>query len=596
METQSRHFAYRILAFNGLLLIAVLVLVALASAAIYDSTRQDAVDQAQARQELLALQTARGIETFYSSLISDLRWIRHPTEASQTPEPKTELARKKGTSLDQSDEATVSRQLGGRVRELFVYNKETETVVSLRRQSKLTAAQLPEEMHQWLKGVDRVKVSSLVQLNGRPVSLVAASFGQDDPMLIVAVVPGDQLDYNFLRLFTDQNSAGVTLADSQLQVITSTNRDLSGLNLGDFSNAGLREMISDFEAHPVMTSRLFAQPLSIHGMILGPRMVTLTPVSVAQEHWVLFFAQPVANIDAAVNKLFKRAVYWAACVAALVTAILVSTALQMIRWRFRLDRVRHEALEREIRQARLIQQQWLPDLSTAPPEMDVAAVNLPANHISGDFYNWFRLPDGRLAVVIGDVTGHGMVAAFLMATTQLIVRNTLARLPDPGTAMEEVNRQLTSQMFRGQFVTMLILTLDFERKRIDVASAGHPPPLIVRDGTIGPLEVQAELVLGVEKDVRYPTQRFTLPESSGLLLYTDGVVDAEGAADESFGLKRLQESLDGHSASAHDMVEAVVASVQQFQRGHELEDDLTLLAIQWRQTTAPLPVQLVAGA
>jgi serine phosphatase RsbU (regulator of sigma subunit) len=594
METQSRHFAYRILAFNGLLLIAVLGLVALASAAIYDSTCQDALIQAQARQELLAQQTARGIETFYTSLSSDLAWITRgpqapPATGAVTPGRRAEAAR------DPREERLVTEQLGGRVRELFVYNKQTEAIVSLlTQQTRLTTAQLPEEMHQWLHGVDRVKVSSLVQLNGRAVSLVAASFGRDDPLLIVAVVPGDQLDFNFLRLLTDKNSAGATLADSQLRVITSTNRKLTGLNLGQFDNGDLRDMLHAFEDRPVLTSHLFSEPLDIHGITLGPRMVTLAPVSVAQEHWVLFFAEPVGNIEVNVDKLFKRAVYWAAFVAVSITAVLVSAAVQMIRWRFRLDRIRHEALEREVRQARLIQQQWLPDLSTAPPEMDVAAVNLPANHISGDFYNWFRLPDGRLAVVIGDVTGHGMVAAFLMATTQLIVRNTLARLPDPGTAMEEVNRQLTSQMFRGQFVTMLILTLDFERKRIDVASAGHPAPLIVGDGSVRSLEVQAELVLGVEKDVRYPTQRFTLPDSSGLLLYTDGVVDAEGAADESFGLRRLQESLGGHSGSATEMVEAVIASVQQFQGGRDLEDDLTMLAVQWRQTAAALPVQLVA--
>ena len=92
--------------------------------------------------------------------------------------------------------------------------------------------------------------------------------------------------------------------------------------------------------------------------------------------------------------------------------------------------------------------------------VDLAAANFPANHISGDFYNWFELPDGRVAVVIGDVTGHGMSAAFLMATTQLLVRTTMQRVTDPAACLEEVNRQLCTLVFNEQFVTLQILVLD----------------------------------------------------------------------------------------------------------------------------------------
>jgi serine phosphatase RsbU (regulator of sigma subunit) len=592
MEEQSRHFAFRILAFHGVLLLVVLALLGLASLAIYDSARQDAVEQATVRQELLAQQTGRGIETFYSALISDLGWIwrQGPTQTPPPPGATSSTPRRTEAGRDRSDERLVSAQLGGRVSALFAYNKQTDAVVSiLPKQATLTSAQLPEEMQQWLRGVEQVKVSSLVELNGKGVCLVAASFSSTDPLLLVAVVPGEQIDRNFLRSLNDQNSAGVTLADSRLDVMTSTNRNLTGLNLADFDDPGALDMLRTFQEQRKTVSRLFRTSLNIRGVPLGPRLLTLAPVAVAQEHWVLLFAQPVQNIDSSVNRLFSRAAYWAVLVAASITAILVSTALQMIRWQSRLHRQQHQALEQELQQARRIQKQWLPE--TIPPGLDVAATNQPANHISGDFYNWFPLPDGRHAVVIGDVTGHGMAAAFLMATTQLLVRNTMVRIPDPGTAMEEVNNQLTSQMFRGQFVTMLILTLDFEKRRLDAASAGHPPPLIFRDNNVCPLELQADLVLGVEKQVRYSTQRFTLPESSGLLLYTDGVVDVEGDDHEIFGIQRLKQSLAGGAArfvTAHDMIDAVLQAVQRFHSGRELEDDLTLVAIQWRRAAAAM--------
>jgi sigma-B regulation protein RsbU (phosphoserine phosphatase) len=316
-------------------------------------------------------------------------------------------------------------------------------------------------------------------------------------------------------------------------------------------------------------------------------MITLAPVNIAQEHWMLFLAQPMSNIDASITPLFTRTLYWAAFLAASITAVLVSTSLQLIRAQSRLDRERRRSMEREILQARRIQQQWLPEMSSAPEGLDVAAINQPANQISGDFYNWFALPDGRSAIVIGDVTGHGMTAAFLMATTQLLVRNILYSTPDPGRAMEEVNRQLSSQMFRGQFVTMLIIAVDLEKKEIEVASAGHPAPLVLQNGKVYPLDSQAQLVLGIERDVQYPTQRFSLPEASGLLLYTDGVIDAIGSGDERFGLRRVVHSLNSPLPSAREMIGAVTAAVKQFRGPVDLHDDLTLVAIQWKKTATP---------
>jgi sigma-B regulation protein RsbU (phosphoserine phosphatase) len=135
-------------------------------------------------------------------------------------------------------------------------------------------------------------------------------------------------------------------------------------------------------------------------------------------------------------------------------------------------------LNRELAQAREIQLAWLPDNDDDPPNIDLFAVNAPASHISGDFYNWFQLPDGRTVVVIGDVTGHGMAAAFLMATTQLLVRTTMPRVLDPARCLEEINRQLCVQVFNGQFFTMLIAVLDVRNGTVDVATAWHPRPLV----------------------------------------------------------------------------------------------------------------------
>jgi hypothetical protein len=634
MSNRPRHFVYRILALHGFLLLAVLTLVILASAEIYQATRQDLVAQAASRQELLADQTCRGIENFYASIINNLDWIQGPPEAATAAPGQPAVPSANATLTTRLERfganplATqlVAEQLGDRISALFVYNKLSGEVTGyLPQKTTLDSKQLPPEMQTWLRGITATRVSRFMKLNGEGVSLVAAPFGilpplpqgaggrrgqlgrgyggggggggggatrparnatpqpPPGPRVLVAVVPGSEIESNFLPLLNDENNCSATLVDAQLQVITSSNPVLAGMNLASFDNPDLRDMVAAYQSNPKTMTRLFSEPLSVMGAQLGPRMVTLAPVPVAQDDWALLLAYPVANIDAQVRTLFNRAVVWAAFVALSITAILVSTAIQMIRFQAGLENVRHQVLTRELTQARRIQEQWLPQLASAPVDLDLAAINRPASHISGDFYNWFDLPDGRHAVVIGDVTGHGMAAAFLMSTTQLLVRNAMARIADPGTAMEEVNRQLGAQMFQGQFVTMLIITMDVQRHEMEVASAGHPPPLIVTDGIARKLPVEAQLVLGVEKEVSYPTQSFALPEMSSLLLYTDGVLDTRSPTGERFGAARLLAAVNRRAQTAAEMLQSASDAVEQFRAGEELDDDLTMVAIQLRK-------------
>lgn len=606
---EHRRFVIRILLIHGLLLAGVLALVILASAEIYQSTRDEAIEQARIRQELLAHQTCLGIESYYTSIIDALGWIEDRQEFSFNV-LHDQRTRDMTAGLERGAKPVaaqlVGEQLGNRVSALFVYNQRTKGVIPiLPAQSTLDSSHLPTEIHDWLLKVKQTSVSRFMQLDGQGVSLVAAPFNHAilpatfrplEPRLLVAVVPGQEIESNFLPLLTNQNSAA-TLVDSRLQVITSSNKSLIGLNLGSFDNDDARDMVLAYNAHPKTVTQLFNEPLSIRGIRLGRRMVTLAPVHIGRDEWGLFFAYPVVAIEAQVNSLFKRAVIWAGIFAISMTAILFSTAVQMIRFRLRLERVRHQILKRELSQARRIQEKWLPNSSTVPHQLDIAAINDPASHISGDFYNWFELPDGRQAIVIGDVTGHGMAAAFLMATTQLLVRNAMMLLAEPGAALAEVNRQLTTQMFHGQFVTMLVILLDLEKNRMEVASAGHPPPLIAQNGKWRPLQVESQLVLGVESDVSYPTQRFDIPDLSAILLYTDGVLDAHGSDYDYFGAARLLQALAGPLQNAQEIIAAVRNHVRDFCAGQELDDDLTMVAITLRKTSAryPQPRRLTIG-
>ena len=177
-----------------------------------------------------------------------------------------------------------------------------------------------------------------------------------------------------------------------------------------------------------------------------------------------------------------------------------------------------------------------------------------------------------------------MAAAFLMATCQLLVRNALVQNQDPGRTLEEVNRQLCSQQFTGQFVTLMVTIVDPATGRLDVACAGHPPPLVGdADAGFRPMDVQAELVLGIESDMDFPTQTFDLPAGACLLLYTDGVTEAEAPDGERYSTDLLAASLDRHLDNADDLARAVRAAVDDFREGQPIADDLTYVAVHLEQ-------------
>jgi len=268
----------------------------------------------------------------------------------------------------------------------------------------------------------------------------------------------------------------------------------------------------------------------------------------------------------------------------------VSTSVQLIRGRSRLERVRREMIEKELNQARAIQLAWLPDRrGEQPAAAEIEAINQPASHISGDFYNWFDLPDGRTVVTIGDVTGHGMAAAFFMATTQLLVRTTMQRVYDPGRCLTEVNHLLCGQAYSGQFVTILVMVMDPDRGVVEIASAGQGGPLVRRDdGRFETLPVQPQLVLAVEEDLTYPTETYPLAPRTSMLLYTDGATDVQSPTGERFSLEALQRSLAGQYDSARSLVEAAVEAIDAFRGGTELTDDLTLVAVQVRAVPEPV--------
>jgi serine phosphatase RsbU (regulator of sigma subunit) len=198
--------------------------------------------------------------------------------------------------------------------------------------------------------------------------------------------------------------------------------------------------------------------------------------------------------------------------------------------------------------------------------------------VGGDVYDFLELGDGRLAVVLGDVTGHGVEATADMAMAKFVFRSLAREHSEPSDFLAAANDVVAEEIAPGKFITMVYLAVDRARGEVACAGAGHPPPRIVhRDGRVVGLDATG-LVLGVDVGQRYEEVRAELPVGSAIVLYTDGVIEARREG-ELYGVERLDELLSARrELSAAELAHAVVADCRTF-AGGELLDDCAVVVI-----------------
>ncbi|HEY7088481.1 MAG TPA: PP2C family protein-serine/threonine phosphatase [Tepidisphaeraceae bacterium] len=596
MEESARRFARWVLLIHLLLLAGVVALVYLAAKEVYFAARQQAIEQAARRQALLTEQTSRGIESFYSSIVDNFELMGRTDQGEEPATAPAEQAAIVARIRPREARALIApvlwQQLRNRASHFIIVDRSMmQPALILPEGTMEPGRKMVEQTAAWLAGVNGPAVSKLVNVFGdQPSTLVCVPVGPNNRTLLVAVVPLKKIEEQFLQAVNANKLMSAMLLDENLRVMAGFNPSLIGLSVADdASDPNIRRLAERYLKLGAAGTEVIESGFNLGDHRFEGGIVSIQPVEISGKRWWLTIGSSFSEVDSVVKPTFRSALTWALFVVGSITAILVSTAFQMIRSRARLERTRREMLERELSQARQIQLAWLPEADGDLQRVTLSAVNKPASHISGDFYNWFDLPDGRVCVVIGDVTGHGMSAAFLMATTQLLTRAIMPRVTDPGRCLEEVNRQLCQQMFNGQFVTMLIVVVDPANSRMDVAAAGHPPPLIGNGESFKALEVDTHLVLGVEPDVKYRSQSVDLPQHAWVVLYTDGVVETYSPDGRQFGVKGLVATLQAKSndADAQSISRRVVEAVDAFRAGGEVKDDLTLVTIQPQPITQP---------
>jgi sigma-B regulation protein RsbU (phosphoserine phosphatase) len=204
--------------------------------------------------------------------------------------------------------------------------------------------------------------------------------------------------------------------------------------------------------------------------------------------------------------------------------------------------------------------------------------------VGGDLYDFFLLDDNHLLFLVGDVSDKGVPAALFMAVTKTLLKGMADPGLSPGELLSRVNRELCQGNDTSMFVTLFCAIMDLESGKVAFANGGHNPPLLLReDGTVTWLEVPPGLVLGILEESDYTEAFVQLAMGDQLLLYTDGVTEAQNEAGEFYSEPRLLGLAEQNgSKSPQELVQQVLASVYTFVGQASQADDITLLAVRFR--------------
>ena len=255
----------------------------------------------------------------------------------------------------------------------------------------------------------------------------------------------------------------------------------------------------------------------------------------------------------------------------------VVAALREAELKSQLDQVNHD-----LDIARSIQQDLLPAESPKLEDFDIAGWNKPANQTGGDYFDWQSLPDGRLAISLGDATGHGIGPALVSALCRAYARASLVADSEHHQVLDRLNRLLAEDLSANRFVTFALLFLEPEKAEVEVLSAGHGPILCYRHATQEMENLEAQgIPLGMIAGVSYENALVRrLAPNDMIVLVTDGFYEWENRKGEEFGLQRLESTIrQSHDCSAEEVISKLRSAVEEFCGGTEQKDDLTAVVL-----------------
>jgi serine phosphatase RsbU (regulator of sigma subunit) len=235
-------------------------------------------------------------------------------------------------------------------------------------------------------------------------------------------------------------------------------------------------------------------------------------------------------------------------------------------------------MARDLDQAAEIQRSFLPSVAPKVRGLDLAGHNAPCRTVGGDYFDFFRYGESRVALVLGDVSGKGMPASLLMMGLQARVQVLIEEPKDLAGVMTRLNRITSANCPSNRFITFFFCIVDGDTGEVAYCNAGHNPPLIVRkSGATEELQGGGP-VLGILRSIEYDSYRTQLEEGDTLVIYSDGVTEAANPASEEFEIERLGEAVArSRMLPAQEILAGVNRAVAEFTAGAPQSDDITLV-------------------
>ena len=241
--------------------------------------------------------------------------------------------------------------------------------------------------------------------------------------------------------------------------------------------------------------------------------------------------------------------------------------------------VEQERLQRELELSRLIQTEMLPRGALRSGPAEICGLSIPARQVGGDFFNYFILPDGRLALLVGDVSGKGVSAALLMANIQATLRARLPHETDLAVLADRLDREMDQNTPGSVYLTLFLAILEIDGRVLRYVNAGHNPQFVLRAAGIVPLG-STGMPIALYAGHGYTESRIDLAPGDLLFFYTDGLVETENEHGEMFGTERLQSMLESErTESIGNLLHHVEQRIATFRGDAEPFDDATLMAL-----------------
>jgi sigma-B regulation protein RsbU (phosphoserine phosphatase) len=231
----------------------------------------------------------------------------------------------------------------------------------------------------------------------------------------------------------------------------------------------------------------------------------------------------------------------------------------------------------ELHYARDLQLSMLPSAPPSLPWLDIAAVSLPATEVGGDYFDYFRVSEHRLAIVCGDVAGHGLSSGIVLAALRAGFTLLRDSLDDPVHVLKRLDELVNETSRRRMLVSLAILLLDNERRVATIASAGHPPLIFrKRDGVTRAIEMYSP-PLGVKLPQILVKHEVPFEIGDAFVLHTDGIYEAMNGREDSYGFDRLTSIASQSTGNAASVRDAIIADVATFRGAAPQADDVTVV-------------------